>query len=78
MKQILFHFTFDDAKITDIIHQSLLPELPNDILQTTIKLKKNKNILEVQIIGENISSIRAACNSYLRWIETAASVTYSH
>jgi tRNA threonylcarbamoyladenosine modification (KEOPS) complex Pcc1 subunit len=34
----------------------------------------NKKTLEVTIESDDVSSLRASCNSYLRWIQTALSV----
>ena len=77
MKQITVSFTFADEKTVQIITQSLLPELPKDVLQTKVTLTVEDTTLILHIEGSQTSAVRAACNSYFRWIETAYNVTQS-
>ena len=77
MKQITVSFTFADEKTVQIITQSLLPELPKDILQTKVTLTVEDTTLILHIKGSQTSAVRAACNSYFRWIETAYKVAQS-
>lgn len=53
---------------------SITPEIQQKIpkVSSTIKKSGKKILLEIQ--SDDISSLRAACNSYLRWINTALSV----
>ena len=60
-----------DAKI---IIESISPEINNRILNTKVSLYSSDNKIFLNINSKNLSSFRAACNSYLRWINTAYSV----
>ena len=44
------------------------------LYNTEIDLHSTKNIIFLEIRSKNTSSLRAACNSYLRWINTAYSI----
>jgi len=77
MKHLQISFTFDDEKTVQIITQSLLPELPKDVLQTKVTLTIEDTTLILDIQGSQTSAVRAACNSYFRWIETAYKVAQS-
>jgi len=77
MKKLTITFTFDDERTVQIISKSLLPELPKDVLHTKVRLNVEKNTLFLHIQGTQTSEVRAACNSYFRWIETAYAVAQS-
>lgn len=77
MIDLTVSFTFDDEKTVHIISQSLLPELPKEVLQTKVTLSIENNTLSLHIHGTQTSAVRAACNSYFRWIETAYAVSCS-
>ncbi len=70
--EIIFHF--DEKNTAKIIYESLLPELAKDIPQTTTKLTFNGNILTLLISAKTTPILRAAINSYSRWIETVLQV----
>ncbi len=66
--------SYSDARI---IIDSISPEIKNKIPNTTIKLNISNNKILLNINSKNLSSLRAACNSYLRWINTAINVKNS-
>lgn len=70
--EITFHF--DEKNTAKIIYGSLLPELAKDIPQTTTKITINGNILTLIICAKKTPILRAAINSYSRWIETVLRV----
>ena len=72
-----FVFQLDSKEDADIIIRSLKPELKKRISNTKIDIKISEKKILLNIEAENISSIRAACNSYLRWIKTALDVKNS-
>lgn len=74
MKKACFIFNFDTKKEAEIIAEALNPEIKNKIPKTNVEvtLEDKKFILKIQ--ARDTSSLRAACNSYLRWINTALSV----
>ncbi len=70
--RFLFHFT--SAKDACVVAASLSPEIQHKIPKSNVSFTVNKKTLEVIIKSEDVSSLRAACNSYLRWIQTALAV----
>lgn len=69
-----FLFFFPSAMDASVIAQSLSPEIKHKIPKSTVTFSIDKKNLMVTIESEDISSLRAACNSYIRWIQTALSV----
>ncbi len=69
-----FLFFFSFAKDASIIAQSLSPEIKHKIPKSNVTFFIHEKQLTMTIESEDISSLRAACNSYLRWIQTALSV----
>jgi len=69
-----FLFSFSSLKDACIVAQSLSPEIQHRIPKSNVSFSVDKKELRVTIESENVSSLRAACNSYLRWIQTALSV----
>jgi len=74
MKKSNFIFNFDSEKEAKIIYETLKPEIKNNIPKTKINSYIEKNRIFLEINAEDVSSLRAACNSYLRWIDTALKV----
>lgn len=74
MKKAVFEFNFNSIKEAEIISESMKPEIEHNIPKTdvSIKIEKKKIILEIK--AKDISSLRAACNSYLRWMKIAFDV----
>ena len=65
-----FQIEFEDFDQANIIMKSLKPELnssPSERANAQINLKKDK-ILDIRIKASDATSLRAAVNSYLRWI----------
>lgn len=73
-KSILLTCSFDSAEQATHIARSLEPEIKKDTSQVNIHLFRKDAMLEVRISAANTSMLRAAVNSYLRWINTAYSV----
>jgi len=74
MKKATFLFFFSSSKDASVIVQSLSPEIKHKIPKSSITFSVDEKKLTMTIESEDISSLRAACNSYLRWIQTALSV----
>ena len=73
-KNASFRFSFDSSSEAVLIAKSLSPEIQQKIPKTTVKITLSNNTLLLDIWSNDLSSLRAACNSYLRWINTALSV----
>ncbi|MFO7676805.1 MAG: KEOPS complex subunit Pcc1 [Thermoplasmatota archaeon] len=73
-KKASFVFTCTSDSEASVLLGSITPEVQQKIpkVSSTIKQSGKKIILEIQ--SDDISSLRAACNSYLRWLNTAISV----
>ena len=74
MKKATFNFDFDSDDEAKIVYDSLNPEIKHKIPKTNTKLSLSKNQINLEIEANDTSSLRAASNSYLRWINTALNV----
>jgi len=74
MKNVCFVLDFENFDDARVVYNSLNPEIKHKIPKTKIKVKLKETVLKIDIEANDISSLRAACNSYLRWINTALSV----
>ena len=74
MKKARFVFNFDSTEEARIIAESLDPEIKHKIPKTNVHVSLSDNTFSLEIEAKDISSLRAACNSYLRWINTALKV----
>ena len=74
MKSASFIFNFDTSDEARIISESLDPEIKYKIPKTKVKTTLSGKTFSIEIEAEDISTLRAACNSYLRWINTALNV----
>ena len=73
-KNASFQFSFNSSSEAALIAKSLSPEIQQKIPKTDVKITLLDNTLLLDIRSNDVSSLRAACNSYLRWINTAISV----
>jgi len=69
-----FLFHFPSSQDACVVAQSLSPEIQHKIPKSNVSFSVDKKTLKVTIESEDVRSLRAACNSYLRWISTALSV----
>jgi tRNA threonylcarbamoyladenosine modification (KEOPS) complex Pcc1 subunit len=74
MKKAFFIFNFNSYKKSKLVEKALSPETKQKIPKVKVNISLSKNILSLTIESEDISTLRAACNSYLRWINTAINV----
>jgi len=74
MKTASFVFNFDSSEEARIVSESLNPEIKNKIPKTKVKVSLTGKTFSIEIDAKDLSSLRAACNSYLRWINTALNV----
>ena len=74
MISIRFVFDFDSTEEVRVVTKSLNPEIKNKIHSTNVDISTLKKTFYLDIKAKNTSSLRAACNSYLRWINTALNV----
>jgi KEOPS complex subunit Pcc1 len=62
-------FKFDAGNVTRIIYEALLPELDEDYQRTKTSLLLNEGILILKVEANDIVSMRAALNGWLRLIK---------
>jgi tRNA threonylcarbamoyladenosine modification (KEOPS) complex Pcc1 subunit len=74
MKSAKFVLEFDSEDDAFIVAEALNPEIKHKIPKTRVEVTLSKNIFNIEIFADDLSSLRAACNSYLRWINTALNV----
>jgi len=74
MKKASFIFVFDSEKEAKIVAESLNPEIKHKIPKTEIEVSLSGKTFSLEIEATDVSYLRAACNSYLRWINTAINV----
>jgi tRNA threonylcarbamoyladenosine modification (KEOPS) complex Pcc1 subunit len=74
MKTARFIFNFDSEKEARIIADTLNPEIKQKIPKTNVEISLSGSKISLNIESKDLSSLRAACNSYLRWISTAFNV----
>lgn len=67
-------FRFEFGEKTSIILKSLLPEVSREIPRAKAKIKEENGEFILEIVARDTTSLRAAINSYLRWIDCALEV----
>ncbi len=66
---VLAEFEFDVGKNARIIYEALLPELEEDYQRTKTILRLDNNVLILNVEANDIVSMRAALNGWLRLIK---------
>jgi len=69
-----FIFYFPSPKDASIVVAALSPEITHKIPKATVSFSVEDKKLTLTIETDDVSSLRAASNSYLRWIQTALAV----
>lgn len=58
-----------EDNISEVVAKSLLPEMDRNIPRTKVNLREDENSITIEIQAKDTSALRAALNSYLRWIK---------
>lgn len=74
MNKATFIFTVDTQNEAEVVVKSLTPEITHKIPKTNVDVSCSDNTFSLVIEAKDVSSLRAACNSYLRWIHTIIEV----
>ena len=70
-----FEMEFENQWEAEVILKSLEPEIASAPSQrSSTNLKQMNNILKMEICATDVTSLRAAINSYLRWIRLSYDV----
>ncbi len=67
--KVLAEFEFVLGSVAKIIYESLLPELGEDYQRTASTLELKDNLLILKVEANDIVSMRAALNGWLRLIK---------
>ena len=60
-----------EGKIAHVVTRSLLPEMDRKIPRTKVNLKEDENAIRLEIQAQDVNALRAAINSYLRWMKVS-------
>ena len=63
-----------DSDLSAVIYHSLEPELTRKNTQADVQIILNQTGIELIIEAEDLTGIRSALNSYLRWINCIKSI----
>jgi len=74
MKKANFTISFDSTSDLKVVVDSIIPEIKHKIPKTNVNISTSGKKLFLEVVSEDISSLRASINSYLRWIQTALNV----
>ncbi|NIA10236.1 MAG: hypothetical protein GWP10_11060 [Nitrospiraceae bacterium] len=55
-----------ESKKSDVIYDSIKQEAAP---RANVSVSKKGNVVEIEILSENASNLRAALNSFLKWID---------
>ena len=77
MISVRFVFKFNSGEEARLVSDSINPEIKIKIPNTNVNVSIFKKTLFLDIKTKNVNSLRAACNSYLRWLNTAFDVIKS-
>jgi tRNA threonylcarbamoyladenosine modification (KEOPS) complex Pcc1 subunit len=74
MKTANFFLDFKTEREAKIIMKSIDPEIKHKIPKVNVEINLSNKKIFLKIEADDLSSLRAACNSYLRWINTAVNI----
>ena len=69
MKNVSISFELDKSA-RKIVYLSLLPELGRTVPRTDVNVSETDSGITLSIDAEDSNALRAALNSYLRWINS--------
>ncbi len=75
---VFAEFEFDFGNNCRILYESLLPELEEEYQRTRSSLRTEQNILILKIEADDLVSMRAALNGWLRLIKISCEMTSMH
>jgi tRNA threonylcarbamoyladenosine modification (KEOPS) complex Pcc1 subunit len=70
--EAIFEIKFDSEGEAGIVRSSIEPEAK--IPKTKVTIGNKGNFVKLRIMAKDSSSLRAACNSYLRWIGLSSEI----
>lgn len=55
----------------EVIAQALMPEASSGVPGTKVEVSLSEGKVRISLCAEDVSALRAAVNSYLRWVKLA-------
>ncbi|WP_245527592.1 KEOPS complex subunit Pcc1 [Methanotorris igneus] len=65
---------FDSPEEAEVIYKAILLDHLESQIKSKADMQLNANILNIQIFAEDLSILRAALYSYLRWIKVSDNI----
>jgi len=75
MHHAAFTVICDSVTDASILFHSLSPEIQQTIPKTKIVCQQDQNKVHLSVTASDSNALRAACNSYLRWLHTASQIS---
>lgn len=66
--------TLPDEALARVVAGSLGPEVEEPVPRTRARLHRRGTVIELDVEAEETSSLRAAVNAHLRWMQTGLDV----
>ncbi len=60
-----------EDELLAVIEGAIMPEAERSIPRTTVSISRDKTGMSIRIDAQDTVSLRAALNSYLRWVHVA-------
>jgi KEOPS complex subunit Pcc1 len=60
-----------ECKHSDLLIQTLKPETATDLPRTKVEIGTEEGGLVIRVMAEDATALRAALNSYIRWLKLA-------
>lgn len=66
---------FGSAKVRDVVYRALMPEVEKPVSgRSKVELVKEDSCLVLNVEAKDTVALRAALNSYLRWINSLTNI----
>jgi KEOPS complex subunit Pcc1 len=59
----------------EVIEKTIRPESAVEIPRTSVRISRQEDKVKIDIESGDVNGLRAAVNSYLRWMEMAAKIS---
>nr|WP_048115602.1 KEOPS complex subunit Pcc1 [Methanotorris formicicus] len=74
MNSFCLEIKFDSPEEAEVVYKSMLLEHLESQIKSKGTMQLNSNVLNIQITAEDLSILRAALYSYLRWIKVSENI----
>jgi tRNA threonylcarbamoyladenosine modification (KEOPS) complex Pcc1 subunit len=74
LRSALINLFFNKKEEAELVMYCLIPEAKQRSPRASVEINLSGKILKLKIEAKDTPALRAACNSYLRWVNTAIKV----